>query len=116
VKRFAFETTLSGKGYLSRIAEWRAQGYHVSLMLLSLPNAETAIARVASRVRQGGHRHEPDRRFAREEPRSARLARRLRRAAALARHTAIQTDTEIVLVRGGKPVRVPAAKLRKSGK
>lgn len=52
---FAFETTLSGLTYLRRIAAWRAQGYRVSLMFLSLPNAETAIARVASRVRQGGH-------------------------------------------------------------
>ena len=36
----------------------------------------------------------------------------MRRAAALARQTAIQTDTEIVLVRGGKPVRISAAELR----
>ena len=36
----------------------------------------------------------------------------MRRAAALARQTAIQTDTEIVLVRGGKPVRITAAELR----
>ena len=36
----------------------------------------------------------------------------MHRAAALARQTAIQTDTEIVLVRGGKPVRIPAAELR----
>jgi predicted ABC-type ATPase len=28
---FAFETTLSGLSYLSRIREWRAKGYHVSL-------------------------------------------------------------------------------------
>jgi predicted ABC-type ATPase len=52
---FAFETTLSGLGYLRQIARWRAQGYRVSLVFLALPNAETAIARVASRVRQGGH-------------------------------------------------------------
>ena len=37
----------------------------------------------------------------------------MRRAAALARQTAIQTDTEIVLVQGGKPVRITAAELRK---
>lgn len=37
----------------------------------------------------------------------------MRRAAALARKTAIQTDTAIVLVRDGKPVRVTAAELRK---
>ena len=36
----------------------------------------------------------------------------MRRAAALARKTAIQTDTAIVLVRDGKPVRIPAAQLR----
>ena len=52
---FAFETTLAGLCYLSRISRWRAQGYHVSLFFLSLPDAETAIARVAERVRQGGH-------------------------------------------------------------
>lgn len=37
----------------------------------------------------------------------------MKRAAALARQTAIQTNTEIVLVRDGKPVRVSAAELRK---
>jgi predicted ABC-type ATPase len=52
---FALETTLSGRGYLRRIERWRAQGYRVSLYFLSLPNVETAIARVAARVRQGGH-------------------------------------------------------------
>ena len=41
--------------YLRRIALWRAQGYRVSLFFLALPNAEIAIARVAARVRQGGH-------------------------------------------------------------
>ena len=39
----------------------------------------------------------------------------MRRAAALARQIAIQTDTEIVLVRDGKPVRISAAELRKVG-
>lgn len=52
---FAFETTLSGVGYLAHIKAWRAASYHVSLFFLSLPNAEVAIARVAERVRQGGH-------------------------------------------------------------
>jgi predicted ABC-type ATPase len=52
---FAFESTLSGLGYLRHIAGWRAQGYRVSLFFLTLPNVETAIARVAARVRQGGH-------------------------------------------------------------
>ena len=52
---FAFETTLSGQSYLARIRQWREQGYQVSLFFLSLPDAETAIARVAERVKQGGH-------------------------------------------------------------
>jgi predicted ABC-type ATPase len=52
---FAFETTLAGVAYLRHIREWRERGYHVSLFFLRLPNPEVAIARVASRVRQGGH-------------------------------------------------------------
>lgn len=34
------------------------------------------------------------------------------RAAEMARQTAIQTNTEIVVVRDGKPVRIPAEQLR----
>ena len=56
---FAFETTLAGRGYLRRIAAWRAAGWHVTLFFLALPDAEWAISRVAERVRQGGH-HVPD--------------------------------------------------------
>jgi predicted ABC-type ATPase len=52
---FAFESTLSGQGYLARIRQWQEQGYQVSLFFLCLPDAETAIARVSERVRQGGH-------------------------------------------------------------
>ena len=64
---FALETTLAGRSYLSQLKQWRTQGYHVSLFFLALSNPETAIARVAERVRQGGH-HIPEetirRRFA----------------------------------------------------
>lgn len=52
---FAFETTLSGLAYQRHIREWQALGYHVSLFFLALPTAELAIARVAERVKQGGH-------------------------------------------------------------
>jgi len=52
---FALETTLSGLGYLRHIRQWRNSGYRVILYFLALPDAETAIARVAERVRQGGH-------------------------------------------------------------
>lgn len=36
----------------------------------------------------------------------------MQRAADLARKTAIQTDTGIIIVRDGKPVRISAAQLR----
>jgi predicted ABC-type ATPase len=52
---FAFETTLSGLSYLRHIRQWRTQGYRVTLYFLALPKAELAVARVAERVRQGGH-------------------------------------------------------------
>ncbi len=54
-ENFAFETTLAGRNYLRRIARWRRLGYHVTLFFLRLPDPQTAIARVAARVRQGGH-------------------------------------------------------------
>lgn len=52
---FAFETTLSGRAYLRLIRQWQAAGYRVKLIFLQLASAEEAIARVAQRVRQGGH-------------------------------------------------------------
>ena len=52
---FAFESTLAGRGYARSIPRWRAAGYHVKIIYLSLPSAELAIARVSARVAQGGH-------------------------------------------------------------
>jgi predicted ABC-type ATPase len=57
---FAFETTLAGRSYVARIARWQAAGFVVKLMFLSLPALEDAIARVAMRVRQGGHDVSPE--------------------------------------------------------
>lgn len=54
-ENFAIETTLAGLSYLHHIARWQKQGYRVSLFFLRLPTPEAAIARVAARVRQGGH-------------------------------------------------------------
>lgn len=56
---FAFETTLSGRGYLRHIREWQSVGYRVKLLFLQLDSVDEAIARVAQRVRQGGH-HIPE--------------------------------------------------------
>ena len=52
---FGFETTLAGRSYLKLISGLRQSGYDIILFFLWLPSAETAVARVASRVRQGGH-------------------------------------------------------------
>jgi predicted ABC-type ATPase len=51
----ACETTLSGRGYARMIPQWRAAGYRVKLICLSLPSVELAVERVAARVAQGGH-------------------------------------------------------------
>lgn len=40
---------------LRHIKHWRASGYQIRLFFLGLPSVELAIARVAERVRQGGH-------------------------------------------------------------
>lgn len=56
---FAFETTLSGRAYASWIAGLMESGYHFHVIFLWLPGPEHAIARVADRVRRGGH-HVPD--------------------------------------------------------
>jgi len=54
-ENFAFETTLSGLGWLRHIRQWRKNGWRVALYFLSLQTVEMAIERVAERVRQGGH-------------------------------------------------------------
>lgn len=52
---FAFETTLSGKGYERKIKEWKNQGYEIIIYFLRLPSVEFAIERVTLRVAKGGH-------------------------------------------------------------
>ena len=54
-ERFAFETTLAGRNYARWVPRWRAAGYHVKLILLSLPIADLAVSRVDARVAKGGH-------------------------------------------------------------
>ena len=114
---FAFETTLAGIGYRRRIRSWRKSGYHLSLFFLSLPNVETAIARVATRVRQGGHDipETVDISKASNPDLRASLAA-LRRAAALARKMAIQTETDLIVVREGRTVRISPETLRREAK
>ena len=56
---FAIETTLSGRAYTKRIRRWQAAGYRVAIIYLRLPSADHSVARVARRVREGGH-HIPE--------------------------------------------------------
>ncbi len=52
---FAFETTLSGRGYLSLVQRLLSLGWRVELVYLALPSAEMSRLRVAERVSHGGH-------------------------------------------------------------
>jgi predicted ABC-type ATPase len=54
-RHFAFESTLSTRGYLSWLRGLQADGYAFDLAFLWLPSPEMAVARVAERVRRGGH-------------------------------------------------------------
>lgn len=52
---FAVETTLSGKSYIPLLKSCKEDGWTISLYYFWLPTPEHSIARVANRVRQGGH-------------------------------------------------------------
>ena len=54
-KSFAFESTLSSHGLVRRLQRLKDSGYRVHIVYLWLPNEELALARVADRVRGGGH-------------------------------------------------------------
>lgn len=52
---FAFETTLSAKTYVSRIAVAKTRGYRVTLLFFWLQDVNLAKERVKARVAEGGH-------------------------------------------------------------
>ena len=52
---FAFETTLAGKGYANIFKQMKHDGYELHVFFLWLPDVKLALARVADRVRKGGH-------------------------------------------------------------
>ena len=52
---FAFETTLSGTAYRARLRRLREAGYAIHLFFLWIPDVRLSLARVASRVKMGGH-------------------------------------------------------------
>jgi predicted ABC-type ATPase len=52
---FAFETTLASRSFAPWIADLMRTGYQFHLVFLWLPHPDMAVARVAARVRTGGH-------------------------------------------------------------
>ncbi len=57
---FAFETTLSTRSYVPLIKKAQSRGYTVNLLFFWLSSPETAMQRVAERVKNGGHNIPPD--------------------------------------------------------
>ena len=54
-ENFSFETTLSGRSYLPKIRQWRADGWKIVLFYLYIPDIQFSALRVRQRVEQGGH-------------------------------------------------------------
>lgn len=54
-KDFAFESTLSGRTYVSRLKLLKAAGYHLEIVYLRVASPRLVLKRIAARVRQGGH-------------------------------------------------------------
>ena len=52
---FAIESTLSGRAHLSLVREAQCAGYHVTLVYSFLDTVDACIARIALRVKAGGH-------------------------------------------------------------
>jgi predicted ABC-type ATPase len=52
---FAFETTRAGRGYASWLDAIRTAGYQIHLLYFWLKSPDIAVARVAARVKHGGH-------------------------------------------------------------
>ncbi len=52
---FAFESTLSGMGYVKRLRKMKAAGYHIEIIYLQVSSSALALKRIAARVKQGGH-------------------------------------------------------------
>ena len=52
---FAFETTLSGRSYLSLIRRLKRKGYKVHLFFLCVDDVDIALSRIHQRVTKGGH-------------------------------------------------------------
>ncbi len=56
---FSFETTLSGKTYISLLKELKKKGYIIHLFFLWVPDVELSLGRIRDRVLHGGHNIPP---------------------------------------------------------
>ena len=54
-ENFAFETTLASRSFAPWLKSLTETGYRFHLVFLWLPSADMAVARVANRVKMGGH-------------------------------------------------------------
>ncbi|HKT23811.1 MAG TPA: zeta toxin family protein [Terriglobales bacterium] len=54
-ERFGFETTLSGRSYVSMIGHLKKRGYKVHFFFVWVPTVHLALARVRAKVLEGGH-------------------------------------------------------------
>lgn len=52
---FAFETTLSGRSYLTLLRKLKTEGYDIHFFFLWLRSVDLALSRVQERVSRGGH-------------------------------------------------------------
>ena len=52
---FGFETTLAGKGYVRLLNDLKDRGYRIHLFYLWIHSIDIALARIAGRVKMGGH-------------------------------------------------------------
>lgn len=52
---FGFETTLSGRSYLSLIERLKRKGYRVHLFFLFVDGVDVTLSRIRERVLKGGH-------------------------------------------------------------
>lgn len=114
---FATESTLSGRTYAKRIRRWQAVGYRVTIIYLRVPSADHAVARVARRVREGGH-HIPEAVIRRRFERSWKNFRDLYRQLVDGRRVYDNSVEVPVLLEQSEEwdaVREPSTKWRQSG-
>ena len=77
---FVSETVFSHPSKLDLITQAQAQGYVVMLLVVALEDPQQLLARVAQRVREGGHAVPPERILARYPRTLAHLTRAVRLA------------------------------------